>query len=142
MSDIAEDAWLAEQRAIAIGYLQKEGISTPVVAEVPAFHVSPYVSLWAVRSKKNPDAVGWWVIAGDLPTDYLSAENAEEPRMALAAIARLWKEAAERMLRGERDPDFKVGRSEDWPTLGDLLLRRSGILMRYSEDETLWEKAG
>ena len=142
MAEIDENAWFAQQRGVAISYLEKEGISAPEVGDVPAFHVSPYVSLWAVRSKKNPDAVGWWVIAGDLPTDYLSAENAENPRTALAGFARIWKAAAECMLRGERHPDFQIGRKEDWPELGDLLLRRSGVLMSYSENETLWEKSG
>lgn len=58
MPEIADETWLAEQRKVAVAYLEKQGITKPELGEVPAFHVSPYVSLWAVRSKKNPDAVG------------------------------------------------------------------------------------
>jgi len=71
---------------VAISY-REGGHIGPRGGDVPAFHVSPYVSLWAVRSKKTPDAVGCGIIAGDLPTDYLSAaENAAHPRTALAGL--------------------------------------------------------
>jgi len=142
MSEIAEEAWLTEQQKLAAAYLETQGIAKPELGEVPAFHVSPYVSLWAVRSKKNPDAVGWWVIAGDLPADYISASDAKQPRTAIAAFARRWKEVAERMLRGEEHPMFAVGRAEHRREVGDLLGRRSGVLKSYSENDSLWKEAG
>ncbi len=142
MSEIDEDAWLTEQQSVAAIYLEREGIPNPELGEEPAFHVSPYVSLWAVRAKKNPNAVGWWVIAGDLPTDFVSAGDAKEPRDAIAAFARLWEEAARHMLRGEDHPKFSIGRPENRRELGDLLRRRSAVLKSYSENETLWEKEG
>ena len=68
MTEIDEDVWCAQQRGVAISYLEKEGISAPEVGDVPASYVSPYVSLWVVRSKKNSDAVGWWVSAAFIST--------------------------------------------------------------------------
>jgi hypothetical protein len=140
MPDIADETWLEEQRKVAVSYLEKQGIARPELGDDPAFDVSPYVSLWAVRSRKNPDAVGWWVIAGDLPTDYISASDAKEPRAAIAAFARLWKEAADCMLRGEDHPEFSVGGPDERCGLGDLLGRRSGVLKSYSENEDLWKE--
>ena len=142
MSEIADETWLAEQRKVAVAYLEKQGIAKPELGEDPAFDDSPYVSLWAVRSKKNPDAVGWWVIAGDLPTDYVSASDAREPRGAIAAFARLWEEAAQHMLRGEDHPRFSIGRPENRRELGDLLRRRGAVLKSYAENESLWEEEG
>jgi hypothetical protein len=142
MSEVAENLWLAEQRSVATAYLEKEGIGTPELGESPAFHVSPYVSLWAVRSKKSPGSVGWWVIAGDLPTDYLSASDAREPRLAVGVFAKQWKEASARMLRGEDTPGIKIGTTKDQKSLGDLLNRRADLLRRCSEDSELWQENG
>ena len=95
------------------------------VGEWPAFHVDPYVALWAVQSKRTPGAVGWWAISGDLPTDYISSSDGRHPREALRAISRSWFEVSDFMLRGEQHPTIKIGPPDQWPILGDLLRRRA-----------------
>src|SRR5437764_5727586 len=44
----------------------------------PRWFLSPYVAVWAVRSRANPDRVGWWAISGDLPTDYMTCGREQE----------------------------------------------------------------
>ena len=75
-----EEQWCEDRRAQVAAYLQREGVEHGQIGEWPAWHVAPYVSIWAIESKKRPDRVGWWVICGDLPTDYVSAAKIKHPR--------------------------------------------------------------
>src|SRR6185369_5787854 len=105
----------------------------------PAWHVPPYLAVWAIESNINPGWVGWWAISGDLPTDYISAEKVKHPREAIRTFAAVWAEVAGYMLRGEPHPAIKIGNPEDWPVLGDLLKRRWELLAQFAEDESIWE---
>lgn len=72
--------WRAAQREVAREYLARQGVRHGPLAARPAFEVAPYVVLWAVESLKAPVQVGWWVVTGDLPTDYLSSRDGREAR--------------------------------------------------------------
>ncbi|HEX7897444.1 MAG TPA: DUF4826 family protein [Planctomycetota bacterium] len=123
MNEAEEEAWVLGQRKVVEDYLRTQGVDHGGVGEWPAFHVLSYVALWAVQSKKTPGRVGWWALSGDLPTDDQSSADAAHPRQAIEGFASLWLEAAERMSRGERHPDFSVGDPADGPALSDLLRR-------------------
>jgi hypothetical protein len=134
-----EPRWIRAQRADVTAYLDRHGVQHGDVASQPAWYVSPYVAVWSVESKAKPGVVGWWVISGDLPTDYVSGHDAHDPRSALGHFARQWREASAAMLRGEPHPDMTIGTPDQWPELGDLLQRRSQLLARFAEDGSLWK---
>ena len=134
----AEANWLRKQRDQSVGYIEKQGIKHRGVSEEPEWFVAPYVSLWTVESGEKPGAIGWWVISGDLPTDYLSGNDATDPRSALGAFAVRWEEVSTYMLRGEDHPAMQIGKSENRKELGDLLLRRARILHDWIDDDSLW----
>jgi hypothetical protein len=92
----SEDTWIASQRKVVQEYLEREGVDHLGVGEYPAFHLHPYVAVWAVQSKKAPGWVGWWAISGDLPTDYVSRGKIAHPREALRAFAHHWREMLRR----------------------------------------------
>ena len=134
----SEDAWIASQRRVVQEYLERERVDHYGVGDVPAFHVHPYVALWAVQSQRSPGWVGWWAISGDLPSDYVSRGKIAHPREALRAFARRWHELSAYMLRGEEHPDVKIGTPDQWPDLGDLPQRRAKILQGYADDDRIW----
>ena len=133
-----EDSWIAEQRKVVEDYLRDQGVDHRGVGEYPAFHVYPYLALWAVQSKKTLGMIGWWAISGDVPTDYISGSEGRHPRIALRAFAREWRKLSGSMLRGEERPDYVIGTRDQWPILGDLLQRRAEILQDYADDADLW----
>ncbi len=133
-----EEVWLGKQRTLAVEYIEKQGIEHRGVSDEPEWFVAPYVSLWTVDSGENPGAIGWWVISGDLPTDYLSGNDATDPRSALGVFAARWEEVSTYMLRGEDHPTIQIGKSENRKELGDLLARRSRILKKWVSDDSLW----
>jgi len=134
-----EEQWCDERRQQVIGYLAKQGLKHGEVGEWPAWHIPPYVSVWAIESLVSPGCLGWWVICGDLPTDYISASDIYHPREAMRAIAERWQEISGYMNRGEPHPTMAIGPRESWPTVAPLLSSRSQILLDWADDGELWE---
>jgi Domain of unknown function (DUF4826) len=134
-----EGRWIREQRAEVIDYLVRQGVKYRGVSLQPAWFVSPYVAVWSVESQATPHVIGWWAISGDLPTDYVSGHDAHDPRSVLSHFGRQWGEASAAMLRGEPHPEMAIGTPDKWPELGDLLQRRSQLLIKFSEDPNLWK---
>ena len=134
-----EKKWCEERRAEVAAYLKGEGVVHGRVGEWPAWHVAPYVSIWAIESAVRPKWVGWWVICGDLSTDYVSAETIKHPRDAMRAISKRWLEISGYMSRGVKHPTMNIGASDTWPTIGLLLSSRAETLAKWVNDESMWE---
>jgi hypothetical protein len=135
-----EASWVAAMREGVIAYLKREGVAHGGVWERPDLFVAPYVSIWRVVSRKNPRATGWWAIAGDLPTDYLSSADAHDAREAMKTIAARWRAAAESMKRGVQPSGLSIGTPDNWMELGPLLAARADLLARWADDDALWSK--
>ena len=133
------ERWCEDRRAQIIAYLQREGVEHGRVGEWPAWHVAPCVSIWAIESRKRPEWVGWWVICGDLPTDYISAATLKHPRDAMRGLAQQWRDQAQLMLSGERHSDIRIGEPEDWASLAPLLATRASLLVGWADDDSLWD---
>jgi hypothetical protein len=135
------ERWCADQRENAVRYLRDQPVKFGALGEWPAWHVAPYVSVWAVESVRAPGRVGWWVISGDLPTDYTSGDGAPDPRSAVAAFAKLWESAAARMERGEQPEGFTVGSPspENAFELAPLLRSRAMLLQEWVGDDSCWD---
>src|SRR5260221_527012 len=84
-----EAAWLTEQRTHAEEYLREQRVPFGRVADRPAWHLAPYIALWPVLGPRTGE-IHYWVIVGDLPADFLSADAAAQPRRAIASFAEQW----------------------------------------------------
>jgi hypothetical protein len=136
--EIQEEQWVNAQRDAAIAYLQKENVDHLGVGEWPAFHVSPYVAIWAVQSKADPGRVGWWVITGDCPSDYISGAGITNPREAMIKFSNNWKAYSVSMKDGRNPLDIEVGNDANRRELGTLLETRSEILEEWAKDVDMW----
>ena len=134
-----EEAWCDERRAGVCEYLRGQGVAHGRIGEWPAWHIAPHVSVWAIESGKTPGAIGWWVISGDLPSDYITGNDAEDPRQALRAFAGRWQEAAERMSEGSCPAEIEIGRTlNERKPLAPLLHSRATLLADWAERDELW----
>ena len=129
-----DSAWVKRQREIVTSYLDKERCEHNGVSLEPRWFLRPHIAVWAVRSKKNPDRVGWWAISGDLPTDYITASHEKRTGDVLIAFAQQWRPLAERMARGESQPEYHIGPPSEATTLAPLLLARAEILQQFGEE--------
>jgi hypothetical protein len=102
--------------------------------------VDPYLAIWAIRSKANPDAVGWWAVSGDVPTDYVAAtRELRSTSDVIAAFGAQWLQAAESMLRGEY---AGFGKRENIAELAPLLHTRAIMLEELAEQVRAEENPG
>jgi hypothetical protein len=134
-----EEEWCMERRAQVIEYLNREKVIHGEVGEWPAWHVAPYTSIWAIESKKNPGWVGWWVICGDVPADYVSAASIKHPREALKAFGESWRRQSILMTKGTGSPRTVGFPKESWVELAPLLKARAKILLEWAKDDSIWE---
>jgi hypothetical protein len=142
IDDPEEAAWVARQRDVVLDYLARERCEHNGVSQEPRWFVSPYVAVWAVRSKANPDRVGWWAVSGDLPTDYITASDQKSTGDVLISFAKQWRTAAVRMTRGEHADDYLVGDPSQAKSLAPLLLKRAELLQQFGEDLNNGRAAG
>ena len=138
--DANVERWCAEQRQVATEYLKSQPVRFGELGEWPAWHVAPYVSVWAVESIAAPGKVGWWVICGDLPTDYASGAGMPDPRGAVAEFAKRWNEVASAMERGEEHASLSVGAPDDAAELAPLLKSRAQLLSTWVRDDSVWDE--
>jgi hypothetical protein len=139
-----ETEWCAARRADVADYLKREGVAHGRIGEWPAWHIAPYVSIWAIESRVRPESVGWWVIAGDLPTDYISSaeiEPPQHPRKAVKAIAARWLQMVHDWNRGEHYEGIKIAGSKSNQELAPLLESRARLLIEWADDDSFWEEA-
>jgi hypothetical protein len=134
-----EEEWCQQRRDQVEDYLRRENVAHGRVGEWPAWHVAPYVSVWAVESTSRPDWIGWWVICGDVPTDYVSAANIKHPRDAVRAFGERWRELARVMADGDQAPDVRIGGPEEAVSLAGPLKSRASMLLQWADDNELWD---
>jgi hypothetical protein len=131
ITDREDAAWVLEQRTVVEQYLQTQGCDHAGVSLEPRWNLSPYLAVWAVRSKANRELVGWWAISGDVPTDYMTAtRDLRNVADVLAAFGTQWSQAAEAMSRAQY---AGIGRREDVVELAPLLRTRAELLHEFSE---------
>jgi len=136
-----EEAWCNEQHIIAKDYLQSQGLNHGRIGEWPAWHIAPYVSVWAIESNTQPESIGWWVISGDLPTDYISASDCvppQHPRKAIRVFASRWLEVINAWRVGQEYENFNIKGNSSKDELAPLLSARAQLLIKWADDESLW----
>jgi hypothetical protein len=137
-NDTVLESWCAQQRAIALEYLSRQPVGFGELGEWPGWHIAPYVAVWAVESVAVPGKVGWWVITGDLPTDYASGAETPDPRAAVAAFSERWVEVSKAMEEGKVPEGFTVGSPENAAELGAILRQKAQFLSQCANDESVW----
>lgn len=138
-----EERWCMEQREVVKKYLRSEQVKHGEVGEWPAWHIAPHVSIWAIESAIRPGWIGWWVISGDLPTDYISAAEVEppqHPRKAVRAIAQRWLKQVDAWSEGQEYQGIRISGAHSPEELAPLLETRAKLLLDWTDDDSLWEE--
>jgi len=136
-----EMRWLAGRRREVEAYLANDGMLHGDVADAPSWFVAPYVSLWRVV-EGTPKRPWLWVVAGDIPCDWIGGDEAVGARAALAVFATRWLRMAESMEAGQPSEFGVIGAPEDWPVLATLLRSRATLLSGWVTDSALWPTIG
>jgi hypothetical protein len=137
-----DELWCSERRKTVAGYLGSQKIKHGRVGERPAWYVAPYASIWAIESVARPEWIGWWVISGVLPTDYISSSEVnppQHPRKAMRVFAQKWLEVVKTWNDGREIENTQIGDPSSHMELGPLLEARGKLLMEWADDDSPWE---
>ena len=138
VDETAEIAWCDARLPDITACLERHGLDVGRIGDWPAWHVMPYAGIWAVESRHRPEWIGWWVIAGDLPTDVLPAMGVDTPRDAMRAFAKRWVNHADALERGEVPKVWSHHSDAELLKLTALLKRRGAALQLWADDDSAW----
>ena len=141
MSDIDltdEERWCAERAVEVAACVDRLAPEHGRIGERPAWFAMPYAGLWAVESAHRPEWIGWWVIAGDLPTDALAAHDLPTPRDAMRAFGKRWVLHGESLDRGDVPPAWAHLPDDVLPKLAAQLKKRGAALQVWADDAAAW----
>ena len=133
-----EEHWCDEHAAAVAACADRLAPGHGRIGERPAWFAMPYASLWAVESAHRPEWIGWWVIAGDLPTDAIAAHELPTPRAAMRAFGKRWVLHGQALDRGEVPPAWAHLHHEGLPKLAAQLKRRGAALQHWADDAASW----
>ena len=122
-------AWSRESYQKATGFLAEKGVLAETVSMENSRYLAPVVAIWKVKSTENK---WFWVISGDLPTDFINEEGAVSPREAVRAFSLRWQLQADNILKNEESDQTQK-------EFAALLIGRANGLYDLFEKEELWQ---
>ena len=84
--------WVREQFQKANKHLAENGVLFKSVVAEDSRYLAPFCAVWKINANDNNQ---YWVISGDLPSDYLPISAAEEARGAIKYFSFKWQMQAE-----------------------------------------------
>lgn len=133
-----DESWCDARAAEVAACIDRLAPEHGRIGERPARFAMPYASLWAVESAHRPEWIGWWVVAGDLPTDALAAHDLATPRDAMRAFGKRWVLQGEQLDRGDVPLAWSHLPDDALPKLAAQLKKRGAALQVWADDATAW----
>ena len=130
MSQEEMSAWVREQFQKANKHLAENGVLFDSVVTEESRYLPPYFAMWKIKSSEGQY---FWVISGDLPTDFMPFENEKTARLAVKHFSFLWQMKAENIRRGDNLTDTDK-------QFADLLESRAEGLHRIQAEDGLWDQ--
>jgi hypothetical protein len=127
----ARQEWVRVQFQKANRFLAEKGVIPSKVLADESRYLAPYMAIWKMESKQ-PKKQTFWVMSGDLPSDYVDVNVAKTARDAIRHFSMMWQLKAENL--------HQSGLTKD-PTqakFANLLISRAESLYRMQADDKLW----
>lgn len=128
MTETEQQQWVKAQYQVATKYLAEKGLVTQSVAVEDSRYLIPYFSVWKLKSLEGKT---YWVICGDVTTDYMPGSVAESAREAVRHFSFKWQLQAENLMKEKTKEQQEFAQY--------LIGRAEGIYDLYKED-ALWQE--
>lgn len=121
--------WAREQFQKANQFLAQEGVLFDAVITEQSRYLAPLVAIWKIKAM---DSKVYWVLTGDVPTDFTLASNAEDARGVLRYFSLRWQMKAENLLQNNTSNDASQA------SYAQLLADRAERIYKLQEKDNLW----
>ncbi|MGL4447542.1 DUF4826 family protein [Shewanella sp.] len=123
--------WVRTQFQKANRFLAEKGVIPSKVLADESRYLVPYLAIWKMEAKR-PSAKTYWVMSGDLPSDFVDVKVAKTARDALRHFSMMWQMQAENLIRSGAVRDATQAK------FAQLLVSRAESLYRMHNDDKLW----
>ncbi|NKF51530.1 DUF4826 family protein [Shewanella sp. WXL01] len=123
--------WVREHFQKANKFLAEKGVIPTKVHTEESRYLAPYLAVWKMDAKQ-PKKQTFWVMSGDLPSDYVDVKVAATARDALRHFSMMWQLKAENLHQSGLTQD-KTQRE-----FANLLVSRAESLYHMHNDDKLW----
>lgn len=124
--------WVRTQFQKANRFLAEKGVIPSKVLADESRYLAPYLAIWKMESKR-PTTKTYWVMSGDLPSDFVDVKVAKTARDAVRHFSMMWQMQAENLIRSGA-----TRRDATQAKFAQLLVSRAESLYRMHNDEKLW----
>ena len=124
--------WVRTQFQKANRFLAEKGVIPSKVLADESRYLAPYLAIWKLESKR-PTTKTYWVMSGDLPSDFVDVKVAKTARDAVRHFSMMWQMQAENLIRSGA-----TRRDATQAKFAQLLVSRAESLYRMHNDEKLW----
>jgi hypothetical protein len=126
LTDEEKQQWLKDKYQVATKFLADKGLVTVSVSDADSRYIIPLFSVWKLNLI---DKSSVWVIAGDLPTDYIETTAAKDAREAVRHFSYKWQLQADQLLQ--------AGIVEQQEFANILISRAENLYKIFTKDE-IW----
>ena len=123
--------WVRTQFQKANRFLAEKGVIPSNVITTESRYLAPYMAIWKMDSKQ-PIKQTFWVMSGDLPSDYVDVKVAATARDAIRHFSMMWQ------LKAENLHNSGATRDETQLKFANLLISRAESLYQMCNDDKLW----
>ncbi|AAN55665.1 DUF4826 family protein [Shewanella oneidensis MR-1] len=124
--------WVRTQFQKANRFLAEKGVIPSKILADESRYLAPYLAIWKMESKR-PTTKTYWVMSGDLPSDFVDVKVAKTARDAVRHFSMMWQMQAENLIRSGA-----TRRDATQAKFAQLLVSRAESLYRMHNDEKLW----
>ena len=118
--------WLRDKYQVATKFLADKGMVTTSVSDADSRYIIPLMSVWKLNLI---DKSSVWVIAGDLPTDYIEENVAKDAREAVRHFSYKWQMQADQLLQAP---------SNEQHEFANILIHRAESLYNIFTKDEIW----
>ncbi|WP_028764796.1 DUF4826 family protein [Shewanella colwelliana] len=126
--------WIKEHFQKANRFLAEQGVIPSKVIAEDSRYLAPLLAVWKMESKQ-PKAQTFWVMSGDLPSDYVDVKVATTARDAIRHFSMMWQLKAENLTNSGAIKDKTQAQ------FAQLLVSRAESLYQIHNDEKLWKES-
>ena len=126
--------WIKEHFQKANRFLAEKGVIPSKVIADESRYLAPFLAVWKMESKQ-PKAQTFWVMSGDLPSDYVDVGVAKTARDAIRHFSMMWQLKAENLLKSGATADATQAK------FAKLLVSRAESLYQIHNDDKLWKES-
>jgi hypothetical protein len=129
--ELLRQEWVRTQFQKANRFLGEKGVIPNKVITDESRYLAPYFAIWKMEAKQ-PTKQTFWVMSGDLPSDYVDVKVAGTAREAVRHFSMMWQVKAENLHRSGATKDATQAK------FANLLVTRAESLYKMQADDKLW----